>query len=83
MYFSANLALLQPAYQSSDFIFLGNHLKASFDVDGNFNPALSSCSCCAMTNDGSGGPNWLVVDLGSPAIIEWVALTCRTGGFGT
>ena len=70
---STNLALLKPAYQSSTF---DNKYNASLAVDGYADPVFENMHC-SHTNDQSGGPHWLCVDLGSPYRIKNVILTNR------
>ena len=67
-----NLARGQPATQSSTW----GGWDANRVVDGNYNTDAPAGSCSA-TNDGSGGPNWLMVDLGSVYTIEYVVATNR------
>ena len=63
-------------------ILAGTAMSASFAVDGNYETNLGGCRCYANTWDGPGGPNWLVVDIGSQARIDWVAVTNRGVAFG-
>ena len=71
-----NLAMGKPATQSSTY---GNDLKwaANRVVDGNPNPDGLFGYSCSATNDGPGGPNWLMVDLGSVYTIGYVVVTNR------
>ena len=46
-------------------------------MDGNYNNYWASSPSCAHGDDGSGGPNWLVVDLGREYHVLSVVLTGR------
>ena len=76
--FSANLALNKPAVQSTTWYDanLQYSASASLSVDGNKDSIFSHKSCSA-TNDGPGGANWWVVDLGREYDIHHVVLTNR------
>ena len=51
-------------------------MPAALAVDGNYDTYVLHCHC-AHGNDGPGGPNWLVVDLGICFNIDHVAVTNR------
>ena len=70
-----NLALGRPASQSSTW----GGWDASRVVDGNPDPNANHGSCC-NNNDGPGGPNWLMVDLGRYYTIAYVVATNRVDG---
>ena len=76
--FSVNLALNQPAVQSSTYydVNLQYSASASLSVDGNKDTNFYHKNCSA-TNDGPGGANWWVVDLGREYDIHHVVLTNR------
>ena len=69
---TTNWALGRPAYQSSRF----NSYSAGLAVDGN-NDTLMSNHSCTETNDGPGGENWWMVDLGRLISVAYVVLTNR------
>ena len=48
-------------------------------MDGNPDPNANHGSCC-NNNDGPGGPNWLMVDLGRYYTIAYVVATNRGDG---
>ena len=79
---NVNLALFQPAWQSSDYP--NNNVEpnrsASLAVDGNYDPNAYNIHC-SHTNDLPGGPNWLVVDLGLPFYIDRVVV-CNRDSYG-
>ena len=76
-----NLAYGRPASMSSTVSYYGL-LYASFAVDGFYDSQYTHYHCAA-TNDPSGGPNWLSVDLGRLVQVDYVALTNRgDGGWG-
>ena len=56
---ATNWALGRPAYQSSQY----TSYSAALAVDGNNDTAMAHMSC-SDTNDGPGGENWWMVDLG-------------------
>ena len=68
-----NIALGKPASQSSTYMWYSTPLNANLAVDGYVN------TLCTNTNDGPGGPNWLMVDLGQIYSIGYVVLTNRLG----
>ena len=65
-----NIALGKPANQSSTYINGNTSYYASRAVDGNIEQFSS-------TNDGPGGPNWLMVDLEQMYSIGYVIITNR------
>ena len=67
-----DLARGQPATQSSTW----DGWEANRVVDGIYTTDGNAGSCSA-TDDGPGGPNWLMVDLGSVYIIEYVVAINR------
>ena len=67
-----NLALGKSANQSSTYADSMTIYIASYAVDG----LIGSVTC---TNDGPGGPNWLMVDLGQKYSIGYVVITNREG----
>ena len=71
-----NLALLQPAYQSSTYSGSGFPRVAALAVDGNHDTNAYNRHCSA-TNDGAGGANWWVVDLGLTFFIDRVVVVNR------
>ena len=67
-----NLALGQPAYQSSTYNPSNTADKA---VDGNTNGFFSQLSCaCVLDGDSN---SWFVVDLGTPVFVQYVVLKNR------
>ena len=72
LFVSVNLALGRPASQSSTC----NGCAASRSVDGNRNTNMWAGSC-SNTNDGPGGPNWWMVDLGQPYRLNNVVMYNR------
>ena len=67
-----NLALGQPATQSSTYSDWG----ANRVVDGNYNTDGFAGSCSA-TGDSPNRLSWLMVDLGSVYVIQYVVATNR------
>ena len=66
-----NIALGKPATQSSTYMWYSTPLIANLAVDGYVD------TICTNTDDGPGGPNWLMVDLGQIYSIGYVVLTNR------
>ena len=71
-----NLALLQPAYQSSTYSGSGFPRVAALAVDGNYDTNAYNRHCSA-TNERPGGANWWAVDLGLTFFIDRVVVVNR------
>ena len=69
---TTNWALGRPAYQSSQYL----GYSAELAVDGN-NDTTMLHNSCTETNDGPGGENWWMVDLGRLISVAYVVLTNR------
>ena len=81
VFFSAelNLARGKTTQQSSTCDGYG----ANRVVDGNYNTDGINGGSCSNTNDGPGGANWLMVDMGSVYTIGYVIATNRGDGPST
>ena len=72
VFVSVNLALRKTASQSSTCNWDGAYKS----VDGNRNTNMWQGSC-SNTNDDAGGPNWWMVDLGDPYLLNNVVMYNR------
>ncbi|ESO00879.1 hypothetical protein HELRODRAFT_175375 [Helobdella robusta] len=75
--FPVNLLLNKTVNISSIYNdFVCGVLKAALIVDGFHDTSLYNCHC-GHNNDGSGGPNWYMVDMEASYFVDRIVLTAR------